>query len=171
MTRLKAIQRIGNHLKEGVRGIIPVKSSRGSFLGRNSLSRREFVKYGTGLTLALFPLLSCGSAFRDDSKEDTPAVDPGLPRISFQVTFSEPMERASVEEAVSISPEISPSYTGSFTWSGDDTVLNYITNVDDEVLYTVTIAGTAKDRAGNFLDGDEDGSGGDAYSFTVDGVV
>ncbi len=170
MTGLKAIRRIGNNLKEGLSGIIPAKRPRGSFSQRNFLSRREFVKYGTGLTLALFPLISCGSAFRDDSKEETP-VDPGLPRISFRVSFSEPMDKTSVEEAVSFSPEISPSYTGTFTWTGDDTVLNYITNVDDEVLYTVTIAGTARDRAGNFLDGNGDGSGGDAYSFTVDGVV
>ncbi len=165
MTRLNALQRIRSLFGDGLRKFIPGKSPGGAPAERNPLSRREFVKYGTGLTVALFPLLNCGSAFKDDPG----GSGDGNPRISFQVRFDESMDRESVENAVSISP--SPPLTGTFTWSENDTVLYYITDVDNETEYTVTIAGTARDTAGNFLDGNGDGSGGDGYSFAVNGVV
>jgi hypothetical protein len=169
MTRLKSITRTGSFLKERLRQFMPEKSPAGPVPGRGPLSRREFVRYGTGLTLAFFPLLNCGSAFSGGSGDGS--TDPGLPRISFEVRFSESMDTESVEDAVSVSPSSSTLHSGTFTWSEDDTVLNYMTDVDDETAYTVTIGKTAKDRAGNFLDGNSDGTGGDAYSFVVNGVL
>jgi hypothetical protein len=168
MTRLKAIKRIGDLYKERLRGFIPAKSHSSTVHEGNSFSRREFVKYGTGLTISLIPLLNCGSAFKDDSGSGS---GDSLHKISFTIRFSESMDRESVEDAITITPAGSTPLSDSYTWTDNDTVLNYITSVDNEAEYTVTIAGTAKDRAGNFLDGNDDGTGGDAYSFTVNGVA
>jgi hypothetical protein len=173
MTRLIAIKKTGARFFKGVFSFIPGKGPGRAFPLKKSLSRRDFVKFGTGIALAAFPLLGCGSAFSDKT-DDSGGDNPGetlVPRISFEATFSKPMDRSSVEDAMSISPGTTTPLSHTFTWSENDTVLNYMTDVDDEAAYTVTIGATAKDLAGNFLDGNSDGTGGDAYSFVVNGVL
>ncbi|MEP0548699.1 MAG: Ig-like domain-containing protein [Rhodothermales bacterium] len=77
--------------------------------------------------------------------------------------FSRPMDRASVEAAFSIAPDVD----GTFAWNEADTRLVF---EPDTLLpqtdYTVTIAGTAEGAFEDPLDGDGDGTGGDAFTLT-----
>jgi thermitase len=86
-----------------------------------------------------------------------------------RVTFSRPMDRASVEAAFSITPTV----TGTFEWSADHRSFDFRHDspFDSSALaYTVRIAGTAKDASGGGLDGDFDrtreGSPTDDYVWT-----
>ncbi|TET75805.1 MAG: DUF11 domain-containing protein [Dehalococcoidia bacterium] len=90
---------------------------------------------------------------------------------SITIDFSESMDTTSAENAFSISPTV----PGSFSWTGDTTMIfNPTTNLADGTQYTVTIDGTAKDSVGNGLDGNEngiaEGSPADDYtwSFTTE---
>jgi PKD repeat protein len=65
------------------------------------------------------------------------------------LVFSEPMNKASVENALTISGNI----TYTLKWYGSDTTL-VITPSEDlsyDTTYTITIASTARDVAGNFI--------------------
>ncbi|WP_319523074.1 Ig-like domain-containing protein [uncultured Desulfosarcina sp.] len=67
---------------------------------------------------------------------------------SITVTFSESMDRQSAENAFSIVPSVD----GSFSWTGDVTlVFTPAAVLDARTTYMVTIAATAADLAGNTL--------------------
>lgn len=72
------------------------------------------------------------------------AINSGL-----SITFSEPMNQASVEAAVSIAPPIS----GAVSWDASGAIYTLTPNaaLAGNTLYTVTIAASAKDQAGNPL--------------------
>ena len=77
--------------------------------------------------------------------------------------FSRPMNRASVEAAFSIVPDVDVT----FAWNDDDTRMT----VEPDTLlprtdYAVTIAGTAEGAFEDLLDGDGDGTGGDAFTLS-----
>jgi len=76
--------------------------------------------------------------------------------------FSKAMDRPSVEAAFSIEPFIE----GSFYFTLDSKRMAYILADSLEFLtdYTITLGGTARDGAGYFLDGNQDGVGGDDWS-------
>jgi len=89
---------------------------------------------------------------------------------SITIDFSESMDTTSARNAFSISPTV----PGSFSWTGDTTMIfNPTTNLAYSTAYTVTIDGTAKDSAGNGLDGNENGIAEDSpaddytWSFTT----
>ncbi len=65
------------------------------------------------------------------------------------VTFSEPMDRISVEQAFSINPAID----GTFVWSSDSRVMTFVPTRDLEsgATYFVVIDPTARDLAGNTM--------------------
>jgi hypothetical protein len=65
---------------------------------------------------------------------------------NIQVTFSEPMDQTSTQNAFTISPSVS----GSFSWSSGDTVMTFTptSNLAYETLYMVTIASSAQDKEG-----------------------
>jgi N-acetylmuramoyl-L-alanine amidase len=75
--------------------------------------------------------------------------------------FSRPMDPASVEAAFASTPTVE----GTFVWEDSDTRLVF---EPDTLLprtnYTVSIAGTAEGAFGDLLDGDGDGTGGDAFT-------
>ncbi|MBN2413747.1 Ig-like domain-containing protein [candidate division KSB1 bacterium] len=75
------------------------------------------------------------------------------------ITFNETMNTGSVESAVSLSP----SANVSFGWNGNTLVITPLSSLQGSQAYTVTISGSATDLAGNPLDGNADGTGGDAY--------
>ena len=77
--------------------------------------------------------------------------------------FSEAMDEASVSSAFLIAP----SADGVVVWgpSGADMTLSPGLNLQYGTQYTASVAGTARDLAGNLLDGDGDGTGGDTYVF------
>ena len=84
----------------------------------------------------------------EDGATDVPAS------TTISATFSEAMNKTSTEAAFSITPTLA----GAFSWDGNtmtftpDAYLAYSTG------YTVTIAATATDLAGNGLDGNENGT-------------
>ncbi len=80
------------------------------------------------------------------------------------VDFSKRMERTSVEAAFSITPDVEGNFYFStdrkrFAFLPADT-LEFVTD------YTITLAGTAHDDGGFFLDGNQDGVGGDDWTIT-----
>jgi len=87
-----------------------------------------------------------------------------IPRYPLDITFSREMDRASVEAAISISPEANVTYS----WLNDFTLRANITFVAFETTYTITIDGSiAKNKeTGQFLDGTGDGTPGGNYTFT-----
>jgi hypothetical protein len=93
------------------------------------------------------------------------------PYVSFEITFSDSMDRASVEGALSIDPAVDGLFSGEFNWYNDDTVVYYKGNVPEAGrTYAITLGGAAQSKGGNSLDGNTDGTGGDAYGFEVTGV-
>jgi len=72
-------------------------------------------------------------------------ISPYLEELT--ITFSEPMDTASVEAALSISP----SRITSKTWRVDDTVLAMVVEMTDDERYTVTVGTGAADASGNRL--------------------
>jgi hypothetical protein len=64
-----------------------------------------------------------------------------------QVSFSEPMNRTSVEAAFSVTPGVA----GTFSWSADSRVFTFVPNgtLAAGTTYTVVIGTGAKDTAGN----------------------
>lgn len=131
-------------------------------------TRRAFLKslLKAGVVLSL-PLSSCTVNFfyNNGSNNEKDAY------LSFEIEFSEPMNRDSVESAISVSPAIDGFLSKEPTWTNDDACVLYQTTVDNtDTVYTVTIDGTARDKAGNYLDGNGDGAGGDPYTFTIQGT-
>lgn len=91
-----------------------------------------------------------------DADSSFPAWDP------ITITFTRPMDTTLTKAAISITPEI-PLI---FTWSSTR-VLNITSDSLDYLNeYTITIAGTAQDAHGYLLDGNNDGTAGDGYTFT-----
>ncbi len=71
-----------------------------------------------------------------------------LVTTSIRFTFSEAMNRASVEEAISITPALTNQ---AFSWIADSIVLVKGNKLAVSTQYTVAIANTATDLAGNAL--------------------
>ncbi len=97
------------------------------------------------------------------------STDPPDGDDNFRITdplvfdFSRRMDRASVEAAFTIDPAVD----GTFLWQANDTRLVF---EPDTLLprtnYTVTIAGTAQGFYEDPLDGNGDGTGGDAFTLS-----
>jgi len=65
---------------------------------------------------------------------------------TISATFSEQMNKTSVEQAFSISPGVN----GSFSWNGNTTIFTPASQLEN-ITYTITINTGAKDLAGNSL--------------------
>ncbi len=82
-----------------------------------------------------------------------------------RITFSKAMDTASVRAAFSITPVVA----GSLIWSNSSTVLTF---EPDSVVFpfltsfTVRIEGSARSTGGFLLDGNGDGTGGDAFQIS-----
>jgi len=83
-----------------------------------------------------------------------PAGSRSMPSAPIQVTFNRPMNRASVEAALVITPPIN----GTFTWTNDDRSFSFRPDLpfNPATNYSVRILGTAQDHTGATLDGDFD---------------
>jgi hypothetical protein len=127
-------------------------------------TRLDFVKKMAYLSAVLpFSLQYC-SKYPDNQHSAKPC-------ISFEITFSESMNCASVESVMCINPTIDNFFSGEFIWSNNNSTVYYKGNVLKKgQLYSITINGTARDLEGDYLDGNCDGKGGSAYSFEVLGV-
>jgi hypothetical protein len=64
-----------------------------------------------------------------------------------RISFSEPMDRASVTSAFSIDPDV----PGNLSWEADTLVFTPDGLLDYDTLHTIRVLGTAKDLAGNEL--------------------
>ncbi len=80
-----------------------------------------------------------------------------------EINFSKTMNTSSVESAISFTPEI---MMDEYSWSDEDHRLRLyvLGNYEFGTSYTMNIAETALDINGVQLDGDADGTAGDAYS-------
>lgn len=82
---------------------------------------------------------------------------------SITITFSEIMDQTWVLRAISLSPSVK----GTIVWEGNTVTIFLQEDLDYDTEYTIVVNATlALDLAGNALDGDGDGIGGDDYSFT-----
>ena len=85
------------------------------------------------------------------------------------VEFNKNMDPESIEANLSITPALSNQ---SLSWDHptwvkeDHLILNISGSWAFSTVYTVTLGGATEDQAGLQLDGNKDGSGGDAYSFS-----
>lgn len=98
----------------------------------------------------------------------TGTAEPVTTNITFQ--FSEPMNTATVEASFGYTDLVGSwgAADGTFTWSNGDTtaVFDPTTDLDYSTTYLVRLVGSiAEDVAGNMLDGNADGFGGDNYTF------
>ncbi|HPG41414.1 MAG TPA: Ig-like domain-containing protein [bacterium] len=75
------------------------------------------------------------------------------------ITFSEAMNTGSVQSAFSITPAANMG----FNWSGNILTLTPLTSLAATQQYVLKISGAATDIAGNFLDGDNDGTAADDF--------
>jgi hypothetical protein len=73
------------------------------------------------------------------------------------ITFSESMDAAVTESAISISP----GFINELTWSNGGTVLTLSVSLEPKTTYTVTVSGNARDLSGNNLNSAE------SFSFTT----
>jgi N-acetylmuramoyl-L-alanine amidase len=93
----------------------------------------------------------------------TPADGAAPVRVTdpISVTFSRKMDAASLQAAFSLSP----ATTGTFQLSADRYRLTFTPAqpLEPQTAYTLTIAGTALGIYGDALDGNADGTGGDAF--------
>lgn len=64
------------------------------------------------------------------------------------ITFSEAMNRTSVEDAISISPSLEIL---DYSWSGNRLTISFATDLEPGTDYTVTVGTEAEDEAGNTL--------------------
>lgn len=107
------------------------------------------------LILLLSLLFQCEKKDNEDTQPPTIArtvPENGAADVSINatitITFSEAMDKDSVQQAFRISPNIS----GSVSWSSDSIfVFSPDVNFDPSTTYTVTITAAARDRAGNHL--------------------
>ncbi|UCE74662.1 MAG: Ig-like domain-containing protein, partial [Methanomassiliicoccales archaeon] len=65
------------------------------------------------------------------------------------ITFSEPMDHTSVENAITVSPDMTIK---NFSWTGNRLTITFDSELDPDTKYTVTVGTGAKDEAGNALE-------------------
>ena len=126
-------------------------------------TRKEFIKtaFTAGAVIAMPITILPGC---NGSSDNDPSPGPGVEKSTFDIIFSSPMDTASVEEAVTISPDTPDFFASAPVWSENDTIARF--ECADGVPagnYTLLIAGTAKAKNGLYLDGNGDGTGGDDY--------
>ena len=103
--------------------------------------------------------------------EDGDEIDSDSTNLAISVSFTKQMNRNSVEEAFSISPEIGGIInwtlsSDSFRIAKKMFIGSTMTYYEPKTKYTIVIKGTAKDVDGYFLDGNGDGVGGDNFTLT-----
>ena len=100
-----------------------------------------------------------------------PVANEVAPDAPIEIAFNHPMDRASVEAAFQITPNIA----GAFQWTNDDRIVRYLhTDALQASLlttnYTCRLLATAHDLAGRTLDGNfnraSDGSPADDFAWT-----
>lgn len=97
--------------------------------------------------------------------EPVDALGSLVPGNEIEVVFSRKMDQASVEQAITIDPNVALT----FNWSDEFTLLIGTADFSFVTDYNITIDGTvAKNSAtGQFLDGNSDGLEGGDYNITV----
>jgi hypothetical protein len=133
------------------------------------ITRKEFLARSFGIIASLAIPAALLSKCSGKSSSSLPS---GTPYISFELTFNKAMDTDSFKNALSVSPAVSGFASVDPEWSAGNTVVycRYPLQAGG-TTYTVTVAGTAKSAGGLFIDGNSDGTGGDAYSFNVPAVV
>ncbi|MBI3395336.1 MAG: Ig-like domain-containing protein [Spirochaetia bacterium] len=88
----------------------------------------------------------------------------GIEKTSpIEIQFSEEMDRTTAENAVSLSPAVPAVHT--WNASGDRLTLTFLPSLASQTVYSLTIADTALDKAGNSLRKTQ------SYQFLTDGTA
>jgi uncharacterized lipoprotein YddW (UPF0748 family) len=131
-----------------------------------------YMYYATSLNRYWNESEPSNSVYSDDIPSFAPVVVSSSPvndevfkfSDNIQVQFSKSMNTASVENALSITPEIQ---INSYSWSDNDRFLKILSeNFQFDTEYIVKIDSTAADVNGTPLDGNGDGIPGDSFIIT-----
>jgi len=118
-------------------------------LGSGALSRSGGYKTPIGLTFSNFKFYR----YVDNIPPNVIGIDPSASDNGVSVDsdiiihFDEIMDAASTQAAVTITPSIA----GAFKWVGKDLLYQRTALLQPSTTYTVQVATSAKDRAGNYL--------------------
>lgn len=137
------------------------------YTGEVAMRRAEFSFHDAALVSTVAPVVTA----------TTPVADAPAARFNapLTVTFSRKMDPATTGAALSLAPTAGGApVAGTPTWSADGFTLTFTpaAPLAPETAYTLTIAGTAVGIYGDALDGNGDGTPGDAFSlaFTTGGL-
>lgn len=122
---------------------------------------RKVAMIDTFFTYADFEMISDQPPFVKQSVPEQNA-QAYLNLEEIELHFSRPMDKQSVENALSITPQ-APLF---YSWSENAKTVRIETQLAVDSDYTVTLLATAKDNYNHFLDGNNDGTAGDAYTLT-----
>ena len=147
-------------LGAGTHAVTVTADGYGSFTGSITMNDTDFSFLDAELLSTVPPVVT----------ETTPQPDDENVLITNAValSFSRPMDRAATEAAFSLTPADGDPAGGTFAWSQNDTRLVFTPSSElaAETVYTLALASSAQGAAGDALDGDGDGTGGDAFSLS-----
>ena len=129
--------------------------------GTITMLEGEFTFYDVELLSNIPPVVT--------SSDPEDGQDPFRLTSLLTLEFSRPMDRSATEAAFSLVPSAGGSaVNGTFSWHDDDTrmVFRPEAPLSERTEYVLTLAGSASGAAGDPLDGDADGTGGDDYAIT-----
>ena len=127
--------------------------------GQITMLEGQFTFFDAALVSTIPPVVTATAP--EDGQNPFRITDP------IEIDFSRPMDRATTEAAFALAPASGgDAATGAFVWEDGDTRLVFTpeASLDAETDYVLTLAGSATGAAGDPLDGDGDGTGGDAFS-------
>jgi N-acetylmuramoyl-L-alanine amidase len=87
---------------------------------------------------------------------------PGMKNIT--IKFSRPINRSTVDSNIIFTPNVNTNSA----WSNNDMTLTINTaNFANDTVYQIDLKGAIEDNYGHQLDGNNDGTGGDDYTFSI----
>ena len=129
--------------------------------GQITMLEGQFTFFDAALVSTIPPVVTATTP--EDGQNPFRITDP------IEIDFSRPMDRAATEAAFTLAPASGgDATTGTFAWEDGDTRLVFTpeASLNAETAYVLTLAGSATGAAGDPLDGDGDGTGGDAFSIS-----
>ena len=144
-------------LPAGTHAVTVTADDYAPFSGTVTMREGEFTFFDARLVSTVPPTVKDASPAA--APDRFPVTDPIV------IAYSRPMDRPSTEAAFELSAGGAP-VAGSFSWDDASTTLTFTPDADlaAQTEHALTVAGTALGQAGQPLDGDADGAGGDAYS-------
>ena len=131
------------------------------FTGTVNVVDTEFSFFDAALVSTVAPTVA--------QSTPAPGANPFPVTSPIRVTFSRPMDAAATTAAFSVAPTAGgAAVAGAVAFESNNTVLVFTpaAPLAAQTQFTLRVAGTATTRSGDALDGNRDGTPGDAYSST-----